>query len=96
MCRELMCHFNVNVLNREWKVQVVGRGEPLPQPACLVGFVFFFFLFRATLTAYGGSQAKGRIRAVATGLRHSHSNVGSELVPATYTTAHSKAGSLTH
>ena len=31
-------------------------------------------LFRATLVAFGGSQAKGRIRAVAAGLRQSHSN----------------------
>ena len=28
--------------------------------------------------AYGGSQARGRIGAVATGLRQSHSNAGSE------------------
>jgi len=28
--------------------------------------------------AYGGSQARGLIRAVAAGLRHSHSNAGSE------------------
>ena len=28
--------------------------------------------------AYGGSQARGLIRAVATGLRQRHSNVGSE------------------
>ena len=28
--------------------------------------------------AYGDSQARGRIGAVATGLRQSHSNVGSE------------------
>ena len=27
---------------------------------------------------YGGSQARGRIGAVAAGLRHSHSNLGSE------------------
>ena len=44
---------------------------------------FFFFLvsclFRATPMAYGGSQAGGLIRAVATGLRQSHSNTGSEL-----------------
>ena len=37
----------------------------------------FFFLFRATLAAYGDSQARDRIRATATGLRHSHSNTGS-------------------
>ena len=28
--------------------------------------------------AYGGSQARGPITAVATGLHHSHSNVGSK------------------
>ena len=37
-------------------------------------FVFFFGLFRATPTAYGGSQARSLIRARAAGLRHSHSN----------------------
>ena len=35
-----------------------------------------FCLFRAAPVAY--SQARGRIGAVAAGLRHSHSNVGSE------------------
>ena len=42
------------------------------------GFFYFFLLFRATPVAYGGSQAKGQIRAVATGLPQSHSNEGSE------------------
>ena len=42
-------------------------------------FQFFSFLFRAAPAAYGGSQAKGRIRAVAAGLHHSHSNARSEL-----------------
>ena len=43
-------------------------------------FLFFFFLllFRAALTAYVSSQARGRIRATAAGLHHSHSNSGSE------------------
>ena len=35
-------------------------------------------LFRATLEAYGSSQARARIRAVAAGLHHSHSNAVSE------------------
>ena len=35
---------------------------------------FFFCLRRATPTAYGGSQAGGRIGIVPAGLRHSHSN----------------------
>ena len=39
----------------------------------------FFLFFRATPTAYGGSQATGWIKAVASGLRNSHSNARSEL-----------------
>ena len=45
--------------------------------------VFFFFcLFAisgAAPAAYGGSQARGRIGAIAAGLCQSHSKVGSEL-----------------
>ena len=44
-------------------------------------FFFFFGLFAiswAAPTAYGGSQARGPIGAVATGLHQSHSNTGSE------------------
>ena len=46
---------------------------------------FFFFFFcpfafsRAAPAAYGGSQARGRIGAVAAGLRHSHSHARSKL-----------------
>ena len=40
---------------------------------------FFFGLFRATPTAYGGSQARGPIGAVAARLHRSHSNTRSEL-----------------
>ena len=39
---------------------------------------FFFVFSRATPEAYGDSQARGLIGVVATGLRQSHSNVGSE------------------
>ena len=39
---------------------------------------FKSFFFRAPPTAYGGSQARGLIRAIATGLHHSHSNSGSK------------------
>ena len=41
--------------------------------------IFFFCLFRATPTAYGGFQARGLIGAVLAGLCHSHSNARSEL-----------------
>ena len=60
-------------------------------------FFLFLFLFSATPKAYGGSQARGWIRATAASLHHSHSNVGSKpsLQP-TYTTAQGNAGSLTH
>ena len=40
--------------------------------------VCLFAISRAAPAAYGGSQPRGRIGAVATGLRQSHSNVGSE------------------
>ena len=39
---------------------------------------FLFFFFWAAPTAYGASQARGLIGAVATGLHHSHSNARSE------------------
>ena len=54
----------------------------------VLNFLSFFFLFRTTPMACGGSQARGLIRAIASGLRHSHSN--------TYTTAHGNAKSLPH
>ena len=37
-----------------------------------------FSFFRAAPEAYGSSQARGCIRAVAAGLCHSHSNMGSK------------------
>ena len=56
------------------------------EPACAsavtqasaVGF-FFLSFSRAAPMAHGGSQARVPIGAVATGLHHSHSNIGSEL-----------------
>ena len=45
---------------------------------CLFFFFFFFVFSRAAPVAYGGSQARGLIRAVAAGLHHSHSNAESE------------------
>ena len=47
----------------------------------LLLFFSVFCLFAiswATPVAYGGSQARGPIGAIAAGLRQSHSNVGSE------------------
>ena len=41
-------------------------------------FFFFFCLFRAAPAAYVSFQARGQIRASASGLRHSHSKAGSK------------------
>ena len=42
-------------------------------------FLFLFLSFsRASPAAHGGSQVRGPIGAVAAGLCHSHSNLGSE------------------
>ena len=42
-------------------------------------FFFFFCLLRATPGAFGGSQARDLIGAIAADLCHSHSNARSEL-----------------
>ena len=41
-------------------------------------FYYHFFFFTAAPAAYGGSQARGPIRAAATGLHHSHSHTRPE------------------
>ena len=50
-----------------------------PSPHVSLFFLFLFlFLFRATPMAYGSSQDRGLIRGIVAGLRHNHSNTGSE------------------
>ena len=51
-----------------------------PESYNFISFFFLFFcgLFRAAPAAYGGSQGRGPIGAVATGLSQSHSNTGSK------------------
>ena len=44
-------------------------------------FLFFFFFFWATPAVSGDSQARGQIRATATGPCYSHSSAKSELIP---------------
>ena len=41
-------------------------------------FFFFLMLFRVTPAAYGGSQVRGPMGAVAASLHHSHSDARSE------------------
>ena len=50
----------------------------LPYTTATLDLFFFFAFSRAAPEAYGGSQARGLIEAVAAGLRQSHSNVGSK------------------
>ena len=52
------------------------------------------WLIGATPKVYGGSQARGQIRAVAASLHHSHSRI--RAASATYITAHGNTRSLTH
>ena len=47
-------------------------------PSSFLPSLLPFLLFRAAPLAYGGSQTRGQIGAVATGLHHSQSNTGSE------------------
>ena len=61
----------------------------------VVVVVVVVIVFRAEPVAYGGSQARGQMGAVAASLYHSQSNLGSK-PSLTYTTAHGNARSLTH
>ena len=56
-----------------------ARDHVRRSPNLVVKVIFFFLLFRAAPAAYGNSEARGRIKAAAAGLQHSHSNTGSEL-----------------
>ena len=51
---------------------------PIKDSLYSCSFYFYFLLFRATLMAYGGSQARGLIRATSASLHYNHSNTGSE------------------
>ena len=65
--------------------------------ASLIFFFFCLFAFsRATPVAYGGSQARGLIQAVAAKPAPEPQQCRIRAAHATYTTAHSNARSLTH
>ena len=48
-------------------------------PLNILFYLLFVFFLRAAPWAYGSSQTRGRIGAVAAGLHHSHSKARSEL-----------------
>ena len=58
-------------------LELTGQRGPFQIQYVFLLFVRFC-LFRAIPAAYGGSQARGRIGAVASGLHHSHSNARCE------------------
>ena len=58
-----------NLLSLTQQVRPCGSGPPV--------LFIYLLLFRATPMAYGGSQARGRIGATATGLCHNLRNAGS-------------------
>ena len=76
--------------------------------SCICNFFFIFFIFLffiffvflpllwAAPAAYGGSQARGRIGAVAPRPTPEPQQRRIRAASATYTTAHGNAGSLTH
>ena len=60
-----------NTITRIWKEENICK-------IYLTLFLTFFWLFRATSTAYGVSQARGPIAAIVVSLHYSHSIAGSE------------------
>ena len=79
---ELMSQFKF----KDWKLlsykkEQIFQFKNCQENSLLLGvrqWAFFFFSFYGHTIAYGGSQARGQIGAVATGLHHSHSNARPE------------------
>ena len=59
--------------------QICAESEPNVLFWGCFWFLFFLFVCFCFAVAYGGSQARGLIRAIASSLHESHSHVGSEL-----------------
>ena len=71
-----------HILTFTWKRNGHGIVKSSSKKLKMISVAWFktllLLLFGAPPTAYGGSQARGRIRAAATSLPHSHSNAGSQ------------------
>ena len=70
----------------QYKEEVIGKAQ---RGSHLFIYLFIYCLFRAMPMAYGGSQARGQIGAIADSLRQNHSHVRPEprLRPAPQLTA---------
>ena len=62
--------------NTDWKFNNIKKILIVCMYVCM--YLFIYCLFTDTPLAYGSSQAKGPIGAVAAGLHHNHSNAGSK------------------
>ena len=60
----------------------------------IIIIMLWAFFFQGLTVAYGGSQARGRIGAIAAGLQPQKHGIWA--MSAAYTTAHGNTGSLTH
>ena len=100
-------HWEMTIM-RDWEDKDWDRGialkkkgiskktnQPTKQKNWRLIKVIIICLFRVVLKAYGGSQARGPIRATAASLCH-RQQLGIWAESVTYTTTHGNAGSLTH
>ena len=70
----------IDLYNLDNNNLLLSEKAGLKRPMNMNNFLFLFFGGGgAAPMAYGGSQARGQIRAVVASLHHSHSNLGSEL-----------------
>ena len=73
-----LCSSSVSQAGRICAWWGAGAGDPetsQPRRGLVQSMLFFFFFFHV---AYGGSQARGQIIAIAASLHHSHNNSRSE------------------
>ena len=74
ICMQSFDSFKFQTSSSEWFVQNFSSSSSLS-----LSLFFFCLNFRATPGAYGGTQARGGIRAVAAALHRRHGNTRSEL-----------------
>jgi len=83
-----------STVSKEMELKV-SKGHLLHQRSTKLTLFIYFLLFRAVPAAYGGSQARGPIRAVAADLPQAQER-RIQVASVTCTPAHGSTGSLTH